>query len=74
MVSVLSREKIELYYAEVFLPRVSFGDSWEKRYDSPRETQVRLEFDQESSVDRRIYYRVIVFDVGLDVNYDLRCH
>ncbi len=72
MVSTLSREEIEAYYADVTLPRVSFG-RWDSVYASIRDVPVELEFEQVGP-DGRIYFRVVLFDVGLDVNLDPRCH
>jgi hypothetical protein len=74
MVSTLPREAIEQYYEDVMLPRVSFGAQWDGRYDSPTVTEIRLEFDESQTDERKSYFTLSLFDVGLDVTLDIRCH
>ena len=74
MVSTLPREEIEQYYEDVMLPRVSFGAQWDGRYNSPTVTEIRLEFDESQSDETNLFFTVSLFDVGLDVTLDIRCH
>jgi hypothetical protein len=74
MISTLSREEIEQYYEGVMLPRVSFGAQWDSMYDSPTVTKIRLEFDESQTDETKSFFILSLFDVGLDVTLDVRCH
>lgn len=74
MVSTLPREAIEQYYESVMLPRVSFGPQYDGRYDSPIVTEIRLQFDENQSTETKSFFTLSLFDVGIDVTLDIRCH
>ena len=74
MVSTLPRAEIKRYYNDVMLPRVSFGRQWDERYDSPTITPIRLEFDESKSNSDSSYFTLTLFDTGLDITLDYRCH
>lgn len=74
MASTLPREDIEEYYENVMLPRVSFGSQYDGRYDTPTATEIRLEFDENQSTETKSFFIVSLFDVGVDVTLDVRCH
>jgi hypothetical protein len=74
MISTLPREEIERYYEGVMLPRVSFGAQWDGMYDSPTVTTIRLEFDEGQTDETKSFFTLSLFDVGLDVTLDIRCH
>jgi hypothetical protein len=74
MVSTLPREAIEQYYEGVMLPRVSFGTQYEGLYDSPTVTEIRFEFDESRTDETKSFFTLSLFDVGLDVTLDIRCH
>jgi len=73
MVSSLPRKSIAQYYDEVLLPRVSFGQ-WDEVWDSPTTMKIDLEFDEVQSDKTRTFFTLTLYDVGLDVTMDLRCH
>ena len=73
MVSSLPRADIERYYKAVTLPGVSFGQ-WDEAYDSATITEIELEFDEVKSKESEYYFTLTLFDVGLDVTLDIRCH
>lgn len=74
MLSKLPRTDIEQYYESVMVPRVSFGRQWDERYDSPAETPIDLEFDESKSNEDSSYFTLTIFDAGLDITLDYRCH
>ena len=74
MTSTLPPEEIEQYYEGVMLPRVSFGAQWDGMYDSPSVTEIRLEFDEGQSDEAKSFFILSLYDVGLDVTLDVRCH
>jgi|SRR6266511_3777696 len=74
MVSTLPREEIEQYYEGVMLPRVSFGAQYDGLYNSPTVTEIRLEFDESQIDETKSFFTLSLFDVGLDVTLDIRCH
>lgn len=74
IVSTIGREVIEEYYEGVMLPRVSFGPQWDGLYDSPTVTKIRLEFDEDQSNEATTFFTLNLYDVGLDVTLDIRCH
>ena len=74
MVSTLPRDAIEQYYEGVMLPRVSFGAQYDGMYDSPTVTKIRLEFDERQTNETKSFFTLSMFDVGIDVTLDIRCH
>ena len=74
MVSTLPRGAIEQYYENIMLPRVSFGPQYDGMYDSPTVTKIRLEFDENQSNETKSFFTLSLFDVGIDVTLDIRCH
>jgi len=74
MVSTLPREAIEQYYEGVMLPRVSFGAQYDGLYNSPTVTEIRLEFDERQTDETKSFFTLSMFDVGIDVTLDIRCH
>lgn len=74
LVSTLSPEEIEQYYDGVVLPRVSFGPMWDRQYDSPRVAPIDLDFVAVTPTDGQSHFTLTLFDVGLDVTLDWRCH
>jgi len=74
MVSTLSRSEIEHYYEGVMLPRVSFGRQWDELFGSPTVMNVRLEFNESKSDEDAQYFTLTLFDIGLDITLDYRCH
>jgi len=74
MISTLPRAEIEHYYEGVMLPRVSFGRQWDEMYDSPTVMEIGLEFDESKSDERVQYFTLMLFDAGLDITLDYRCH
>jgi hypothetical protein len=74
MTSTLSRAEIENYYKNVMLPKVSFGQQWDGLYGSPTVMEIDLDFDEQNSVENVQYFTLELFDVGIDVTLDIRCH
>ena len=74
MTSTLPPEEIEEYYEGVMLPRVSFGAQYDGMYDSPTVTKIRLEFDERQTNETKSFFTLSMFDVGIDVTLDIRCH
>ena len=74
LVSTLPRDEIEHYYEGVMLPRVSFGAQYDGLYDSPTVTKVRLEFEESQTNETKSSFTLTLFDVGIDVTLDIRCH
>jgi hypothetical protein len=73
MVSTLPREAIEQHYEDVTLPRVPYGQ-WDEVWDSPTTMKFDLEFDEVQSDETTTFFTLTLYDVGLDVTMDLRCH
>jgi hypothetical protein len=74
MTSTLPREEIERYYEGIMLPRVSFGAQLDGMYDSSTVTPIRLEFDESQTDKTKSFFTLSLFDKGLDVTLDIRCH